>query len=234
MALTTCPDCEKQVSTKAPACPHCGASLKTKVGCLRYFIGGVVLLILLAVAGSLLEDSNSSKTTPVSNPNTQSIINNAPFLQTEFETKRNEFYEKYRQAPNEIKKSAIWRKANEWTKHFYIEHGSEIIDWYGKINRLSTDQGGDVLHVSIGSSISGTQIQYRTMNNRFSDLGYHTMPEIGSRIYEQASNFKVGDYVYFSLEFVPNTEDEIWESSLTELGSLQNPEFIVWFRDIGQ
>src|SRR3954454_1595714 len=24
MALTTCPDCQREISTAAPACPHCG------------------------------------------------------------------------------------------------------------------------------------------------------------------------------------------------------------------
>lgn len=27
MALTTCPDCEKSVSERAPTCPHCGAPI---------------------------------------------------------------------------------------------------------------------------------------------------------------------------------------------------------------
>lgn len=29
MALTDCPECKKQISTQATACPHCGADVKT-------------------------------------------------------------------------------------------------------------------------------------------------------------------------------------------------------------
>lgn len=29
MALTTCPDCRKEVSSRAPSCPNCGAPIAT-------------------------------------------------------------------------------------------------------------------------------------------------------------------------------------------------------------
>ena len=70
-------------------------------------------------------------------------------LQEEFEIKRNSFREAYSDAPNEIKKSAIWVEANEWTGEFGKKCGWKINNWYGTIEDLSTDQGGDVLTLSI-------------------------------------------------------------------------------------
>lgn len=33
MALITCPDCGKQISSSAPSCPNCGRPINTKVRC---------------------------------------------------------------------------------------------------------------------------------------------------------------------------------------------------------
>ena len=48
MALTACPECRGQVSDKAPKCPHCGASLKSR-GCLTAI--GVLLIAVVAFYG---------------------------------------------------------------------------------------------------------------------------------------------------------------------------------------
>ena len=49
MALTKCKECKKEVSTKAEACPHCGARLKEKSGCLSYIFVGTFLFLVLGV-----------------------------------------------------------------------------------------------------------------------------------------------------------------------------------------
>jgi hypothetical protein len=42
MAITKCKECQKEISTKASSCPHCGAKVKSKnIGC------GIVLLVLI-------------------------------------------------------------------------------------------------------------------------------------------------------------------------------------------
>jgi len=153
-------------------------------------------------------------------------------LQEEFEIKRNSFREDYSDAPNEIKKSAIWVEANEWTRQFGRSRGWKINNWYGTIEDLSTDQGGDFLTLSISSRKFGTRIDYETWNNRFSDMDDNTMPKKGSKIYNQAAELLEGDYVYFSAELLSDSEKGIKESSMTESGSLRAPEFKVRFTDI--
>lgn len=46
MALTTCPECQAQISTQAKACPHCGAKPKRSVT-----LGGLLLWTVLIVGG---------------------------------------------------------------------------------------------------------------------------------------------------------------------------------------
>jgi len=48
MALTTCRECGKEVSTGAESCPHCGVPRKRKGG---FSIGRVLLLLILAAIG---------------------------------------------------------------------------------------------------------------------------------------------------------------------------------------
>ena len=58
------------------------------------------------------------------------------------------------------------------------------------------------------------------------------MPSRGSIIYNQSSELKVGDHVYFSAILIMDQKKGIKEISFTEMGSLSNPEFIVKFTDI--
>lgn len=46
MAMGKCKECGNEVSTKAEACPKCGAVLKEKTGCLGY-VGAIMGLWLL-------------------------------------------------------------------------------------------------------------------------------------------------------------------------------------------
>jgi hypothetical protein len=72
----------------------------------------------------------------------------------------------------------------------------------------------------------------RTWNNSFSDIGYGTLMEPGTNIFNTASNFNPGDIVYFSGSFFDDKESCIAESSLSLSGKVQEPEFIFKFSDI--
>lgn len=65
MALKQCKECGEKVSTKAKACPSCGAVLKKErqsIGC-----GGLILiLIIIGIFGSIIGGNNSSKTNTTS------------------------------------------------------------------------------------------------------------------------------------------------------------------------
>ena len=66
MSLTTCKECGAQISTKADACPHCGAKRKkvTVIGCL-----GIIVLtfIVIGVIGTCASGpSGSTSNSPAS------------------------------------------------------------------------------------------------------------------------------------------------------------------------
>jgi hypothetical protein len=67
MALKKCKECGNEVSSKADACPKCGAKLKPKsIGC-----GGLLLvLIVIGIIGSLFSTTmkDPSSTSPTSSP----------------------------------------------------------------------------------------------------------------------------------------------------------------------
>ena len=48
MALVACPECQREISTAAAACPHCGHKLPRRYG------NGPALLLLLVLAGAAL------------------------------------------------------------------------------------------------------------------------------------------------------------------------------------
>lgn len=52
MALTTCSECNKEMSTTAKVCPNCGATQNTSSGAWRWWVGiPLVLFIVMIVAG---------------------------------------------------------------------------------------------------------------------------------------------------------------------------------------
>lgn len=49
MALITCNECGREVSSSAPACPHCGKVRKRPGGCLELIAGAIIVVIAIAV-----------------------------------------------------------------------------------------------------------------------------------------------------------------------------------------
>jgi len=82
MSLMNCPECNREVSSQAGNCPHCGYPLHTpsksdatarqpnkKMGCLGYigsalliFIGALVIFIAITAIGSLIKSPNTKST----------------------------------------------------------------------------------------------------------------------------------------------------------------------------
>ena len=60
MAIIKCKECGNEVSTKAKSCPKCAAPLKRKKGCLTYIGVGVLVLIILGVIGSMVDDDSDT------------------------------------------------------------------------------------------------------------------------------------------------------------------------------
>jgi hypothetical protein len=59
MGLITCKDCQKEFSTDAKQCPHCGADRpKAKTGCIPVAVAALLVLFLISVVGSYASPCN--------------------------------------------------------------------------------------------------------------------------------------------------------------------------------
>lgn len=76
MSMTKCRECGTEVSTKAEACPNCGAKFKSKSGCGTLVIAGVLVIIALAAIGQC--SSNTSPTTAATASHATTTPNTAP------------------------------------------------------------------------------------------------------------------------------------------------------------
>ena len=148
-------------------------------------------------------------------------------LQVQFENERMSLKTEYKSAKNQIKKSAVFNESRRKTCDFVNAHGSNFSNWYGKIKYLITDQGGDEVAITIISDEHGLDIEYDTAGIK-----------MGSSVYNQVTELEKGDYVYFSFTprsagAITSTERECFnETSWTEEGSLDAPEFSVEFSRI--
>ncbi len=85
MAMTKCRECGAQISTKAEACPNCGAKRKSNSGCGTLIGVAVLIVVALALIGQC--SSNTSPTTSssanqTSTPHASAALVNQPQAST--------------------------------------------------------------------------------------------------------------------------------------------------------
>ena len=136
----------------------------------------------------------------------------------------------YYRAPNELQKSAA-RSARKTAISSQLGGKRSIYNWVGEIKRLGTTSASpnDKAYLSIKIS---PDIDIKTWNNSFSDTSDNTLIAMDSVMYKKLSKLKRGQLVKFSGRFVSDSKDFIKESSLTNNGSMNSPEFILKFTDI--
>ena len=59
MAITKCKECAGEISTKADACPKCGAKQTRQSGCAQVFIAFILLMIILGAIGQCSQGTNT-------------------------------------------------------------------------------------------------------------------------------------------------------------------------------
>lgn len=151
--------------------------------------------------------------------------------QETFERKRAQFKSEYLSARNEIKKSAVFNDANSWSKSFFLTSFNSSEYWYGRIVSISTNQGGSKVAVQIKSNSNGISVFYGTDSEMFTTYEDLIIKK-GSNVYQQLLDIAEGDYVKFKFVFVTDADRGILEKSITEEGSVTEPEFIVKFISI--
>lgn len=72
MAMIKCKECGAQISTKAEACPQCGAKPKKTSGCAIVVLGFILLLVFGAIVGQCSAPSTSTTATSASSTSVSS------------------------------------------------------------------------------------------------------------------------------------------------------------------
>ena len=102
-------------------------------------------------------------------------------------------------------------------------------NWEGKLVELATNSEGDAIITIQISQFA----RVKTFNNAFSDSFYKSIIEQGTTLYNSLMNLSTKDRVRFSGTFYPSgTMDYFFETSMTEHGSLTEPEFLMKFESV--
>ncbi len=147
--------------------------------------------------------------------------------QRAFERERMQFWKDYQAAPNEIKKSEIFNASRKASCEFIAKNGRTFFGWKGKLHQLTTFQGGGiVLRVVIRSEKNGLPVDY-----------VHAMVSKEDSLYDKLAGLKEKQDLYFSFAFEEELEffnvlECLDELSLTEEGSLRNPELSIVLKDV--
>ncbi len=138
------------------------------------------------------------------------------------------FYDIYDDAPNELKKSALRVQRRDAIQG--IVGSRRVANWVGTIADMQTTSDGKAsVEVRLGGA---RHILVKTWNNTISDLMSHTLIESGSSVYNALADLSEGDIVEFSGTFLSDKQDYIEEGSISERGSMTDPEFLFRFSDI--
>ena len=104
----------------------------------------------------------------------------------------------------------------------------QVANWVGRIETLSSNSDGlGVLGVEIAP-----QVVLKTWNNSFSDSADRTLLQPDSRAFQAVSGLSKGRLVRFSGTLFRGSADCFHETSMTQAGSMTNPEFVFRFSDI--
>jgi hypothetical protein len=143
----------------------------------------------------------------------------APSIQQVFELTRTGKLDEYKAAKNEIIKSSLFNSADAEMNAIISKQGKHLINWSGQIKTIRTSHSGTDVHVVI---VSQDNVEYSIEDDA----------KAGSALYKQIALLQVGQRVSFTGKLKPTLSGKKWEFSLTELGSLENPEFQVRFESI--
>lgn len=133
----------------------------------------------------------------------------------------------YDKAPNDMAKGAA-RPARAKAICAALKRMS-VSGWTGEVKQLTTNsEGRGVLSIRIAKDA-----YVKTWNNAISDTGDDSLIHPDSPVFKQASVLKTGQKVKFSGRFIPSQTDCVKEGSMSLHGSIDEPEFIFKFSEIG-
>lgn len=110
---------------------------------------------------------------------------------------------------------------------------ASVSGWKGKIVGLITNgEGKAVLEVQLPCD-DEIDVSVKTWNNAMSDIMDHTLIPQSSKMFDTLADLGKGKVITISGAFISGDEKNGWrESSLSEEGSMTDPEFIFRFAQV--
>ena len=164
--------------------------------------------------------------TPVASLGTAGRDDNTNMDEAGFVSVINDARSEYNNGSNDMAKGAA--RVNRRDHLCQLVKSMAVRGWTGTIAKLSSSSSGKgVLVVFIGPKIT-----IATTNNEFSDSINHTLLSPSSNVFRQAVSLSKDQRIVFSGSFLPGDTDCVQETSLTQEGSMTNPEFQFLFTDV--
>lgn len=210
------------------ALPPVGTFLKKQFNiALSGWLKAVVVVGLVVAAGAFMKpvNSGSSGTTIAFTPPeaVSAPREAAPALagdQAQFGAINASAKDDYDRMDNDLKRSVVRKRRDRAA--LAVTSGGGFSDWTGTIDELTTNGDGDAV---VTIQLDGCPCKLKTWNNSLSDIGSDTLIKNGSSLFNRILNMSTGQRVRVSGTILS-------ESSLTERGSVEDPEWIVKFHDI--
>jgi uncharacterized membrane protein YqaE (UPF0057 family) len=180
-------------------------------------------------------ETTKSNPTPVTTPAAPAVttVNKIYNSQEAFTSMIESFKDSYNSADTEIQKTNLrYNRKDAITKYFSGSGDLRFQGWLGEIRSLTTVTGDGRAYIEIKLHDSGIIIE--TGNGLIEP---DTMIARDNSMYQSLANVKEGNQVTASGTFIPTENkgidyDYIEEASMTEKGSMTEPEFIVKFDQI--
>ena len=137
------------------------------------------------------------------------------------------YISQYKSAGNELQKSTLRTSRRPALERAVPDKA--VSGWIGTIKKLETTSEGKA---GITIQLQGSPILLKTWNNGLSDSGERTLIDHGSALYNRIASLSKGATVSFSGTFFPDKRDYLRETSVTESGSMTEPEFLFRFSDV--
>jgi hypothetical protein len=179
-----------------------------------------LLVLLIFVLGRQSQRAPVRQTTTAAVPET-ALPDTRPPVQRAFSDVVEQYRGKYKAAGDELLKSRV-RTARATALNEALP-ALTVAGWQGRITALGTTGDGKA-YVSIEI---GPKLEVKTWNNALSDAGDQTLIPQGTPLYDALSHRAKGDAVEFSGTLLRSGPDFIKETSLTEAGSMEAPEFLI-------
>jgi len=103
-----------------------------------------------------------------------------------------------------------------------------VKDWLGVIQELHTNGDGDAT-LMVALPPCGEGVHLMTWTVGFADADDHTIIKQSSPLYAVLMKLRPGSIIKLSGKFLPSDQDAFKEASVTESGSMREPEFLLLF-----